>query len=126
MIGIHAHLRRQVERDGKTRDPLGQQIAVAPVALLGRAESGILAHCPGSSAIHVWVNSPCVRVLAWENVGVGHDLEILRAFQKEEIPYHAIKRTKTVPTICKPADSLPRITRYPNTTANTMKTKPIT
>src|SRR5260370_10181996 len=126
MIGIHAHLRGQIKRNGKTRCALGQKIAVAPVAFLGRAESGILAHCPGPPAIHIWVNSPCVRVLARETVGVGHDLEILRAFQKDEIPYQAIKSTKMVPTSCKPRDSLPRMTRYPNTTANTMKTKPIT
>src|ERR1700680_5122636 len=98
MIGIHAHLRRKIKSDGKTRDALGQKIAVAPVAFLGRAESGVLAHGPEPPAIHIWVNSPCVWVLAWETVGVGHDLEILRAFQNDAMPKPAIGTTHTIAT----------------------------
>jgi hypothetical protein len=77
---------------------LGQQIAVALVAFLGRAESGVLAHCPGPPAIHIWVNSPCVRVLAWETLRVGHGLEILRAFQNDEMPKPTIGTTHAIAT----------------------------
>ena len=65
MIGIHAHLRGQIEGHRKPGDALRQQIAVAPVALLGGAEAGVLAHGPEPAAIHVRIDSAGVGVLAW-------------------------------------------------------------
>ena len=84
---------------------------VAPVAFFGRAETGVLAHCPEPPTVHFRVNPASVGILAWKLAWVAHDFEILRAFQKEEIPYQAMRSTKTPPTNCKPADSLPRNTR---------------
>ncbi len=61
MIGIHAHLGRQIERDGKSGDALRQQIAIAPVAFLGGSEAGVLAHGPEAAAVHVRIDPARVR-----------------------------------------------------------------
>ena len=46
MVGVHADLGWQVERDGKSGLSPREQIAIALVRFRGAAESGILAHCP--------------------------------------------------------------------------------
>ena len=52
MIGIEPHLGGQVECDGESGDALREQIAIAPVALFGGSETGILPHGPQAAAIH--------------------------------------------------------------------------
>ena len=52
VIGVVAHLRRQIERHAQAGDALRQQIAVALVRLGGRAESRILPHRPQPAAVH--------------------------------------------------------------------------
>ena len=73
MIGIHAHLRGQIESHGESGDALREQIAVTPVALLGRAETGVLAHGPEPAAVHLRVNAAGVtelaRQFAWVAMG---------------------------------------------------------
>ena len=39
VIGIHAHLGRQIERDGKPGDALRQQITIAAIAFFGGSEA---------------------------------------------------------------------------------------
>ena len=46
MIGIHAHLGREIEGDREAGDALRQQVAIAAIALFGGAEAGVLAHGP--------------------------------------------------------------------------------
>ncbi len=62
--------------------PCESRIAVAPVALLGRAEAGVLAHGPEPLAVHVRMNAPRVRVLPRKFVRRAHEREILRAVEK--------------------------------------------
>src|ERR1700733_10958920 len=127
MVGIHTHLGGKVERNRKSGNALRQKIAIAPIALFGGSKAGVLAHGPKPGAIHVRIDPSREGVLA----GLitcrfgAHDLEILRAFQKEETPNHPMRATNRPPTICSPMGSLPRTIRYPNTVAKTMKTKPI-
>ena len=52
MIGVVAHQRRQIERDGKARLALREEIAKALVGVFGGAEAGELAHGPEAAAIH--------------------------------------------------------------------------
>ena len=52
MVGVVAHLRRQIERDAQSVDALGEQVAVAGVRLGGGAEPGVLAHRPQPAAVH--------------------------------------------------------------------------
>jgi hypothetical protein len=46
VVGVVADLRGQVEGDAQAGLALAQQVAVALVGLLGRAEAGVLAHGP--------------------------------------------------------------------------------
>ena len=64
MIGIHAHLGRQIERDGKPGDALRQQITIAAVALFGGSEARILAHGPEAAAVHIRIDPSSEGVLA--------------------------------------------------------------
>ncbi len=57
VIGIAAHLGRQVERDRQPRLPGGEQELVAPVGLLGGAEAGVLPHRPRLAAVHGGVDA---------------------------------------------------------------------
>ena len=57
MVGIQPHLGRKIERDGKSRDALREQVLVAAIAFLGGAEAGVLPHGPQAAAIHVRVNA---------------------------------------------------------------------
>ena len=53
VVRVAAHLRREVEGDAEARLPLRQQVGVALVRLLRRAEAGVLAHRPEAPAVHV-------------------------------------------------------------------------
>ena len=64
IVGVHAELRRQVERDRKTGLAVLEQVAVARVRLLGRGEARVLAHRPRPTAVHVGVRPARVRELA--------------------------------------------------------------
>ena len=64
MVGIHAHLRGQIEGHRESGGALREQIAVAAVALLGGAEAGVLAHGPEAAAVHVAVDAARVGELA--------------------------------------------------------------
>ena len=46
VVGVVAHLRRQVEGDAQARLALRQQVAVAAVGLRRRGEPGVLPHRP--------------------------------------------------------------------------------
>ena len=46
VVGVAAHLRRQIERHRQARLPRREQELVAAVRLLGGAEAGVLAHRP--------------------------------------------------------------------------------
>ena len=52
VVGVVAHLRRQVEGHREAGLALLQQVAVALVGLLGGAEAGVLAHGPEAAAVH--------------------------------------------------------------------------
>ena len=57
VVGVVAHLRRQVEGDGDAGLPLLQQIAIAPVGVGGVAEAGVLAHRPQAAAVHAGLDA---------------------------------------------------------------------
>ena len=72
MVGIHAHLRREVEGDGEPGHALRKQIAVAAVALLGGAEASVLAHGPEPRAVHLGMDAAGEGKLAGEaEIAVG-------------------------------------------------------
>ena len=73
MVGIHAHLRRQIEGDREPGDALRQQIAIAAVALFGGSEAGVLAHGPEPAAVHVRIDAAGEGVLAGQFAGRAHD-----------------------------------------------------
>ncbi len=75
MIGIHAHLRGQIEGDGKPGDALRQQIAIAAVAFFGGSEAGVLAHGPEAAAVHVRIDAPGEGELPGQLV--RHDLRLM-------------------------------------------------
>ena len=52
VIGVVAHLRRQIEGDAQSVHALREQIPVARVRFGGRAEPGVLAHRPQPAAVH--------------------------------------------------------------------------
>ena len=84
MVGVHAHLRGQIEGDGESGGALRQQVAVALVAFLGGAEAGVLAHGPQPLAVHVFIDTPGVWKLTW--LLVSHERVIFRALRKEVTP----------------------------------------
>ncbi len=53
VVAVVAHLRGQVEGDAEAGLPLREQVAVALVGLVGRAEAGVLPHRPQPSTVHV-------------------------------------------------------------------------
>jgi hypothetical protein len=63
-VGIDAHLRRQVERDGESCLPLVQQHAKARICLLRRPETGVLAHGPQPPAVHRGLHPASEGILA--------------------------------------------------------------
>ena len=63
MIGVIAHLGRQIERNRQTRRAGSQQLPVALIALDGGAEPRVLAHCPRPTGVHRRVDTARVREL---------------------------------------------------------------
>ncbi len=76
MVGIHAHLGGQVERDGKAGGALREQVLVTAVAFFGGAETGVLAHGPEAGAVHFRVDAARVGEFAglvpWRTSGAGN------------------------------------------------------
>ncbi len=64
LVGVVAHLRRQVEGDAEAAGACGDELVVALVGLLGGAEPGVLAHGPRAAGVHVRVHAAGVRELA--------------------------------------------------------------
>ena len=62
VISVVAHQRRQIERDGKARLPLLEQVSVAAIGFSGRCEAGELAHRPNFAAIHIAMNAARVGI----------------------------------------------------------------
>jgi hypothetical protein len=62
-LGVVAHLGRQVERHRQAGLALLEEVAEAPVGLLGGREPGVLAHRPQPAAIHRRLDAPRERVL---------------------------------------------------------------
>jgi hypothetical protein len=62
-VGVVAHLGRQVEGDRQAGLALLEEVAEAPVRLLGRREPGVLAHRPQAAAIHGRLDAARERVL---------------------------------------------------------------
>ena len=52
VVGVVAHLGRQVEGDAQAADPLAQEVAVTLVGLGRAAKTGVLPHGPEASPIH--------------------------------------------------------------------------
>ena len=52
MVGVVAHLGREVEGDAQAADSLAQEVVVAPVGLGRGAKTGVLAHGPEPSPVH--------------------------------------------------------------------------
>ncbi len=65
-IGVVAHLGRQVEGDREAGLPGAEEVVVALVGFLGRAEAGILAHGPEPAAVHGRLHAAGIGVLAGE------------------------------------------------------------
>ena len=63
VVGVVAHLRRQVEGDRQPAGALRDQVAVALVGLLGGAEAGVLPHRPRPAGVHRRVDAAGVREL---------------------------------------------------------------
>ena len=64
MVGVHAHLRGEIEGHRKSGGALRKQVAIALVAFFGGAEAGVLAHGPETAAIHVGIDAARVGELA--------------------------------------------------------------
>ena len=64
VIGVAAHLGRQVERDRQALAALGEQVLVAPVGLGGGAEAGVLPHRPQLAAVHGLLDAAGERELS--------------------------------------------------------------
>ncbi len=94
MVGIEADLGGQIERHGEPRGPLRNQISVAPVALFGRAETGILPHGPGAAAVHLRIDAAGVGKLARPAQLMAHERDIFRARRNEETPNPLMRSTK--------------------------------
>ena len=76
-VRVIAHQGCQVEGHGKPHVALLEQVFVARVGLLGRAETGKHAHRPGLAAVHRAVDAARIRVVAREAemlvvVEIGH------------------------------------------------------
>ena len=63
-VGVVARLRGQVEGDAQARLPLFEQVAVAPVRLLGGGEAGVLAHRPQAAPVHRGLDAAGVGILS--------------------------------------------------------------
>ena len=77
MIGIHANLRRQIERHRKPGRAIRQQIFVAFVRLLGIAHARILAHGPQPAAVHGGLHAARKGIFA----GIANFAFVVGAFE---------------------------------------------
>ena len=59
VVRVVPHLRRQVEGDAQTADPLRQQVSIARVGFSGRAKARVLPHGPQPAAIHRGLDAAC-------------------------------------------------------------------
>ena len=66
VVGVVAHLRRQIEGDAQAADALVEQIPVARVGFRGGAEAGVLPHRPQPAAVHRRLDAARERKLARE------------------------------------------------------------
>ncbi len=66
MVGVAAHLGRQVEGDREPGLPVLEQVAVAAVGFLGVAEARVLAHRPQPPAVHRRLHAAGEGILARE------------------------------------------------------------
>src|SRR4051794_9515681 len=84
MIGVVAHLGRQIKRYREPGLAALQQVAIAGVRFLRGGVASILAHRPEAAAVHVWLNTARVGRLAREaETAIGVPLgEIVRAVQR--------------------------------------------
>jgi hypothetical protein len=64
VVRVAAHLGREVEGDGEPGLAVLYKVLEAGVGLTGGGEAGVLAHGPGSAAVHARVDAAGVRVLA--------------------------------------------------------------
>ena len=64
VVGVVAHLRREVERHGEPRLAERKEVVVALVRRLGGPEARVLAHGPEARAVHRWVDTAEVGRLA--------------------------------------------------------------
>ena len=73
-VGVLAHQRRHVERDGETGLAVGEQVLVAPVGLLRGREARELAHRPQPPAVSGRVDAARVRELPWHLLRAGRQV----------------------------------------------------
>src|ERR1700727_381862 len=66
MVGVHADLSGQVERNGQAFHTLSQKIAVTFVGFRRAAEPGVLAGGPQAAAIHGGIDAASKREFAGE------------------------------------------------------------
>ncbi len=64
MVGVVAHLRRQIEGDAQAVDALGEEIPVPGVGFSGRREAGVLPHRPQAATVHRRLNAAREREFA--------------------------------------------------------------
>ena len=65
VVGVVAHLRRQVKRDGEARAALLYDVTEATVGFLSGGESRVLPHRPELAvAVHVLADAACERIVA--------------------------------------------------------------
>ena len=73
MVAVVAHLGGQIEGDRESSGALREQVTIAPVAFLGGAEAGVLAHGPQAAAVHLAVDAAGVRELTRVAETIVHD-----------------------------------------------------
>ena len=99
VIGVVAHLGRQIEGDAQAVDPLSQQVTEALIRLGGRAKPGVLAHRPQPAAVHRRLDAARERKFAGETE-LAHGLLIEvsgRVWRYGPGPHCSARRTKPSP-----------------------------
>src|SRR5216683_2957664 len=76
VVGVAAHLGRQVEGDREAGLAVGEEVTIAAVGFLGVAEAGVLAHRPEPPAIHRGLHAAREGVFAGE-ADIVEEIEIL-------------------------------------------------
>src|SRR5687768_13289493 len=80
MVGVIPHLRRQIEGDAESADPLGHQIPIPRVGLCGCSVAGVLPHRPQTPAIHGRLNAASV----WELPGQTDNMRVVAEVVRTE------------------------------------------